>query len=74
MSGGGEKREMGGTYRESGIHMPSSTQQMLVFMAPMSTIQALEKPAPKVAERDSWKTQALPNMKSWKSISMNSVT
>ena len=36
--------------RESGMMMPSSTQAMVVVWAPMSTTQALERPAPNVAQ------------------------
>lgn len=41
------------TYRESGKHTPSSMQAMVVFCAPTSTTQALDTPAPNVAQLDS---------------------
>jgi hypothetical protein len=36
--------------RESGMMIPSSTQAIVVVWAPMSTTQALERPAPNVAQ------------------------
>ena len=41
-------------YLDSATHMPSSTQHMEVFWAPISTMHAWENPAPKLAAKDSW--------------------
>jgi hypothetical protein len=43
------------THRLSGKTRPSSTQVTVVISAPMFTTHALERPAPKVAQRDSCK-------------------
>jgi len=42
------------THLVSGRTIPSSTQAIVVFLAPISMTQADESPAPKVAPRDSW--------------------
>jgi len=41
-------------YLVSGIQKPSSIQEILVFCAPISTIQDIEKPAPNAAHADSY--------------------
>ena len=46
-----EPRMIVRAYRLSARIAPSSTQAMLVFVAPMSTIQAEETPTPKVTAR-----------------------
>lgn len=47
--------------RESGMIMPSSTQAIVVVWAPMSTTQALERPAPNVAHIASYSKCQYPN-------------
>jgi len=41
-------------YLVSGIQKPSSIHEILVFWAPISTIQDIEKPAPNAAHADSY--------------------
>jgi len=48
-------------YLVFGFEIPSSTQQMCVFSSPMSTTQALLKPAPNVAQTDSYSKITLYN-------------